>query len=215
LEFTDIWIFWIFAKMDTSVLYLLIPLILVVLVVIWALTTYNRLIRQRNRLKEGWSGIDVQLKRRRDLVPNLVATVKAYQEHERGLLEDVTRHRSAAAAATSVKDASGAESVLAGDLGRLLMLAEAYPELKSNEQFRELGSNLVKIEDELQYARRYYNGCARDQNNLVETFPNSLIASIFSFKTADFFEVESAAVRLSPDLGKLLHSATEDQEASE
>lgn len=186
--------------------YLIIPVVLATGVVIWALTTYNRLIRQRNRLKEGWSGIDVQLKRRHDLVPNLVATVKAYQEHERDLLEDVTRQRSEAAAANTVNAANGTENALAKGLGRLLMLAEAYPELKSNEQFKKLGSQLVTIENDLQYARRYYNGCARDQNNLVETFPNSLIASSFNFKTADFFEVTNAAVNLTPDLGKLLNS---------
>jgi LemA protein len=196
--------------MDTiPLVLLLIPVTLVGLAAIWVIFTYNRLIRQKNRLKEGWSGIDVQLKRRRDLVPNLVATVKAYQEHEKSLLEEVTRHRSEAAAAKTVGAASGAESALAEDLGRLLMLAEAYPDLKANEQFRELGRNLVKIEDELQFARRYYNGCARDQNNLVETFPNSLLASTFGFKSADFFEVESAAVRLSPDIGQLLNAKEE------
>ena len=189
--------------------YLSLPVLLIGVVVIWAVITYNRLIRQRNRLREGWSGIDVQLKRRRDLVPNLVECVKAYQGHERELLESVTRHRSEAAAAKSVSGASGAESALASDLGRVLMLAEAYPELKANEQFRELGANLVKIEDDLQYARRYYNGCARDQNNLVESFPNVLIASMFDFRTADFFEVENAAVNLPPDLGQLLGKTEE------
>lgn len=186
------------------------PVLLITAVVVWAVLIYNRLVRQRNQLREGWSGIDVQLKRRRDLIPNLVECVKAYRDHERGLLEDVARHRTEAAAADSVSGASGAESALATDLGRLLMLAEAYPELKANEQFRELGANLVKIEDDLQYARRYYNGCVRDLNNLVESFPHVLIASMFEFRTADFFEVESAAASLPPDLGQLL-GKTENQ----
>ncbi|MDF1815046.1 MAG: LemA family protein [Verrucomicrobiales bacterium] len=187
-----------------------IPLILVV---IWAMMTYNRLIRQRNQLREGWSGIDVQLKRRRDLVPNLVAAVKAYQQHERGLLEDVTRHRSEAAAASSISEAAGPEKALGSDLGRLLMLAEAYPELKADAQFRELGANLVQIENDLQFARRYYNGSVRDLNNLVETFPNALIASAGGFKTADYFELESVAERLPPDLGKLLKTSNAGGEA--
>ena len=190
----------------TARMKILLPILIVIPIAlaIWVMTIFNRLIRQRNRLREGWSGIDIQLKRRHDLVPNLVECVKSYQEHEKELLEAVTLHRSEAAAADSVGGTMGAENALTSDLNRLLMLAEAYPELKANEQFRELGANLVEIEDDLQYARRYYNGCVRDQNNLVETFPNSMIASSFGFKATEFFELESAAAALPPDLGKLL-----------
>ncbi|MDF1751945.1 MAG: LemA family protein [Verrucomicrobiales bacterium] len=195
-------------------LIVLIPLALIIVSTGWAVITFNRLVRGRNQLKEGWSGIDVQLKRRRDLVPNLVAVVKAYQKHEQELLENVTRHRSEAAAASTIDSTRSAEGQLSADLGRLLMLAESYPDLKADSQFRELGSNLVKIEDDLQYARRYYNGSVRDLNNLVESFPNNLIAAIGGFKTADYFELENAAAGLTPDLGKLLSSTTSESETA-
>jgi len=190
--------------------YFLIP---VLLIAVWVMAVFNRFIRQRNRLREGWSGIDVQLKRRHELVPNLVECVKAYREHETRLLEDVTRHRSEAMAASSVSDTTGAERALASDLGQILMLAEAYPDLKANQQFKNLGANLVEIEEDLQYARRYYNGCARDQNNLVESFPSMLIAKLFGFKTADFFELDSVAASLPPDLGSLLGKSEDKDEA--
>lgn len=170
----------------------------------WALATYNRLVRLRNRLREGWSGIEVQLKRRWELVPNLVRCVEAYQKHEREVLEQVTRHRAAATSASGIPETNGAETVLGRDLGRLILLAEDYPELKADTQFRELASTLVEIEDALQYARRYYNGCARDQNNLVETFPSLLMARAAGFGPADFFEVENVAERTAPSLRSIV-----------
>jgi len=171
---------------------------------LWFVLTYNRFVRQSNQLREAWSGIEVQLKRRHDLVPNLVKCVKAYQKHESELLEAVTKHRSLAQSATAAGEASGAEDVLGRDIGKILMLAEAYPELKADQQFRELGKELIEIEDDLQYARRYYNGTARDQNNLVESFPSNVIAGMFKFRLADFFEVGSVTERLAPDVAKHL-----------
>ena len=173
---------------------------------LWFVLTYNRLVRQSNQLREAWSGIEVQLKRRHDLVPNLVKCVKAYQKHESELLEAVTEHRSRATAAKAAGDASGAEDALGKDIGKILMLAEAYPELKADQQFRELGKELIEIEDDLQYSRRYYNGTARDQNNLVESFPSNLVANLFKFRLADFFEVSSVTERLAPDVAEHLKS---------
>ncbi|MEM7386251.1 MAG: LemA family protein [Verrucomicrobiota bacterium] len=163
---------------------------------------FNRFVRQRNRLREAWSGIEVQLKRRHDLIPNLVQCVKGYQQHEAELLETVTRHRSHAlespGSPVEATRASDLESALSRDLGQLMMLAEAYPDLKADEQFRNLGNQLIGIEDDLQHARRYYNGCVRDQNNLIESFPGNLLAGPFGFRSADFFEVEQATERLPP-----------------
>lgn len=177
---------------------------------LWLVFTYNKLVRQKNRLREAWSGIEVQLKRRHDLVPNLVTCVKAYSKHESELLTAVTEHRSAAqnaGAGGASADALGKENVLAQDLGRIIMLAEAYPELKADAQFRQLAKELIEIEDDLQYARRYYNGSVRDQNNLVESFPNVLIAGPLGFRGGDFFEVENAGERIAPDLAEQLKTA--------
>ncbi len=167
----------------------------------WAVWTYNRLVRLRNRLREGWSGIEVQLKRRWELVPNLVRVVDAYQKHERDTLEAVVRLRAEASSAKGVKESSGAETVLGRELGNLMLLAEAYPELKADENFRELAGNLVEIEDDLQFARRYYNGSVRDLNDLVEGFPSLLVARATGFSLGDFFEVENASERAAPSLG--------------
>lgn len=188
-----------------------IPLILILILaglalavpLVWVVATYNRLVRLRNRLREGWSGIEVQLKRRWELVPNLVRCVQAYQKHERKVLEEVTRHRAAATSVNGVRETNKAETELGRDLGRLILLAEAYPELKADARFRELAATLVEIEDDLQYARRYYNGCVRDQNNLVESFPGMLVARAGGFRSADFFEVENEAERTAPTLRAL------------
>ena len=169
--------------------------------------SFNKLVRGRNGLREAWSGIDVQLKRRRDLVPNLVETVKAYTAHETHLLTEITNHRPAATTARSPKETSDSESVLSQDFSRVFALAEAYPDIKADSAFRELGANLVEIEDHLQYARRYYNGSSRDLNNLIESFPTNLIAGLFGLKTADFFELANASESLAPDLKNTFTSA--------
>lgn len=190
--------------MDVSLLVLLlIPATLLVTALAWAVMSYNRLVRGRNRLREGWSAIEVQLKRRWELIPNLVRCVEAYRKHERTVLEEVTRHRAEASSARGIAEASGAETVLGRDIGRIMLLAEDYPDLKADSQFRDLATTLVEIEDALQYARRYYNGCARDQNNLVESFPSLLVARAGGFAKADFFEVENETERTAPSLRSL------------
>jgi len=172
----------------------------------WLAWAFNRLVKARIQMREGWSGIEVQLKRRHDLVPALVETVKGYSAHERDLLEGVVRERSAAQAAKGPGEARDAEQSLGRGLGRIVALAEAYPDLKADESFRGLMGKLVEIEDQLQYARRYYNGSARDLNNLIEGFPTNFVAKWFGFRPAAFFEVANASERIPPDLGKMLHS---------
>jgi len=167
---------------------------------VWAVRTYNRFIRLRNQLREGWSGIEVQLKRRHDLVPALVDCVRGFRDHERELLETVTRERGEASAATDAASASGPEQALGRDLGRLIAVAESYPELRSSGHFLKLMKDLVEIEENLQYARRYYNGTARDWNNLVEALPSNLVAGLAGFRATTFFEVAEATERLPPGI---------------
>ena len=165
---------------------------------------YNKLVKARNQMREGWSGIEVQLKRRHELVPALVECVKGYQSHEWELLEAVARERTEAQAAKGAGEVGGAEKILGRDLGKIVALAEAYPDLKADESFRRLMRDLVEVEDQIQYARRYYNGSVRDLNNAIESFPSNLVAGRFGFETADFFEVETASERLPPDLATAL-----------
>jgi LemA protein len=172
----------------------------VVAVGLYAILLYNRLVRQRNQVREGWSGIDVQLRRRTDLIPNLVEAVKGYAAHERGLFEQVTRSRTASIAADNVPGQEQAERTLEGALGRLLALAEAYPALKADENFRKLQDQLAEIEDQLQMARRYYNGSVRNLNISIQSFPAVLIARPLGFREEPFFELdadESTAPRVA------------------
>jgi LemA protein len=157
---------------------------------VYAIAIYNRLVRQRNLVREGWSGIDVQLKRRTELVPNLVDTVKAYASHERGLFEEVTARRASSIAAHEVAEQAAAERALRGALGRLLAVAEAYPELKANENFLALQEQLAEIEDQLQMARRYYNGTVRDLNIGIQSFPDTLVARPFGFAEEPYFDLD-------------------------
>src|SRR5437870_7459980 len=145
-------------------------------ILVYAIATFNRLVRQRNLVREGWSGIDVQLRRRTDLVPNLVETVKGYAAHERGLFEDVAKNRAQSIAADNVGGQAAAEKALQGSLARLFAVAEAYPELKANKNFLELQQQLAEIEDQLQMARRYYNGAVRNLNIGIESFPGVLLS---------------------------------------
>ncbi len=161
-------------------------------VVIAAIAIYNRLVRHRNLVREGWSGIDVQLRRRTDLIPNLVETVKAYAAHERSLFEDVTAKRAMSIAADNVSGQAAAERALTGSLGRLFAVAEDYPQLRADQNFRKLQEQLAEIEDQLQMARRYYNGTVRDFNISVHSFPNLLIAKPFGFHEAPFFETDES-----------------------
>ena len=168
----------------------------------WAIWIYNRLVKTRNQVNEAWAGIDVQLQRRYDLVPNLVTTVKGYMTHESGVLERVTRLRGNPE--MGLTERADEESGLSRSIGRLIALAEDYPDLKASEGFAQLHRNLVRVEEQLQFARRYYNGSVRDNNNLVEGFPSLVIAMSFGFTAAAFFEIELAGQRAAPeiDLGK-------------
>jgi LemA protein len=174
-------------------------LLVLALVVAWGAWTFNRFVRLRNQVAEAWAGIDVQLQRRYDLVPNLLATVKGYMKHESGVLERVTRLRSQPD--LDVEQRAGEESGLSRSIGRLFALAEDYPDLKASEGFMQLHRSLVEIEEHLQFARRYYNGSVRDNNNLVEGFPSLLVARLFGFRAAQFFEIELASQRAAPAVG--------------
>ena len=178
-----------------------IVLLILLIPLVWGIWAYNRFIRLRNQVNEAWAGIDVQLQRRYDLVPNLLAVVKGYMQHESGVLERVTRLRGQAGMDTNTR--SSEESGLSRSIGRLFAVAEDYPDLKASEGFMQLHESRVEIEEHLQFARRYYNGSVRDNNNLVEGFPTMLIARLFGFQSAAFFEIELASQRAAPqvDLG--------------
>src|SRR5215471_11566441 len=171
---------------------------ILVAIALYAVAVYNRLVRQRNMVREGWSGIDVQLKRRTDLVPNLVETVKAYAAHERGVFEEVAARRASSIAANSVQGQAAAEHALHGSLGRLFAVAEAYPELKANKNFLDLQQQLAQIEDQLQMARRYYNGTVRNLNIAIQSFPNNLMAGILGYRPEPFFELEDRGSAAAP-----------------
>ena len=175
---------------------------LVVLAALYAVTLYNGLVKNRQLVEEGWSGIDVQLKRRTDLIPNLMETVKGYMGHERETLEAVTNARAAATSAANgtPEQRAAAEGQLSSALGRLIATAEAYPDLKANTTFLEFQSALQTVEDEIQMARRYYNGSVRNMNVMVESVPSNFIAGPFGFKTAQYFELENEADRAVPSV---------------
>lgn len=165
------------------------------LLVLWFVVIYNRFIRGKNLVQEAWSGIDVQLKRRHDLIPNLIESVKGYMHYEQKVLENVVNLRSRSMSAEGVKEKAEVEGELSRALKSVFALAEAYPDLKANQSFLNLQSNLAGIEDQIQLARRYYNGAVRDFNILVESFPSVVVARIFGFQLAEFFEIESAVER--------------------
>ncbi len=177
---------------------LVIAALAATVLVLWVALTFNAFVRLRNRVREAWSGIDVQLKRRHDLVPNLVKVVQAYARHERETLEEITRVRGEAAGAERLPERERNENRLGRSLDRLIALVERYPDLKADGNFRQLQQDLVDVEEHLQYARRYYNGAVRDLNNRVEQFPANLLAPLFGFAAEPFFEVESAAERGAP-----------------
>jgi LemA protein len=169
-------------------------------IIIWIIFTYNLFVRDKNLIREAWSGIDVQLKRRHTLIPNLVASVKGYSQHEKGLLENITQKRIEAARMENIKDKAPAESDLSGMLKNLFAVVENYPDLKASENFLSLQNQLVEIEDHLQYARRYYNGAVRNYNIRVESFPSNILAGIFNFKKDNFFEITLATERATPEV---------------
>lgn len=170
--------------------------VIVLLPLLWLIGTYNGLVRLRQHVRESWSGIDTELKRRYDLIPNLVETVKGYAAHERQVLERVTQARQQAVASTgSAGQQAMDENLLVGALKHLFAVAENYPDLKASTNFLHLQQELVNTEDRIQAARRFYNANVRDMNTRVETVPSNIVASMFGFKKQEFFEVESASVR--------------------
>ncbi len=171
-----------------------ILLVIVIVIILWLIFAYNRLVKFRNRAKEALSDIDVQTKRRYDLIPNLMESVKGYMTHEREVFERVTEARANAINAGGAQKA-GAENILSGALKSLFAVAENYPELKANQNFLALQEELTDTEDKIQAARRFYNTNVRDMNTAIETFPTNIFAQVFGFSAMEFFETESAAER--------------------
>ena len=171
---------------------------IIVIVLFWIVLTYNGLVKLRNRAKEAWSDIDVQLKRRYNLIPNLVETVKGYAAHEKEVFQKVTEARARAMGATDPKEKGEAENVLSRTLKTLFAVSERYPDLKASQNFLELQRELRDTEDKVQASRRFYNGNVRDLNIKIESFPANLIASLFTFKKMEFFELEEATEREAP-----------------
>lgn len=167
----------------------------VLLIALWVVGAYNGLIRLRNQTDEAWSDIDVQLKRRFDLIPNLVETVKGYATHEREAFEKVTAARTAFMSAQGPKAAGDADNMLTGALKSLFAVAENYPDLKANQNFAQLQTDLTDTENKIQAARRFYNGNVRDLNTRIQSFPTNLIANMFKFVAREFFELEQEAAK--------------------
>jgi LemA protein len=178
------------------------PILIIVIILgiflVWLWVTYNSLVKSKLRTEEAWSDINVQLKRRYDLIPNLVNTVKGYAAHEKQVFEEVTAARTAAINAGSVAEKAQTENQLQGALKSLFAVAEAYPELKANENFQQLQGELVDTEDKIQASRRFYNGQARDYNIKLHLFPTSLFATMLGFQPRDFFETEDQAAAEKP-----------------
>ena len=172
----------------------------IALLVIFLIVTYNKLVRLRNRVEAGWSQIDVQLKRRHDLIPNLVETVKGYAAHERETLEAVVKARQQAVAAQGVENQAQAENMLTATLRQLFAVAEAYPELKANENFLALQEELQGTESRIAFARQFYNEQVLAYDNALETFPSNLVAGMFNFEPREYFEVEDETERAVPQV---------------
>jgi LemA protein len=177
-----------------------VVLAIVVILVLFLVLTYNRLITLRQRVKEAFSDIDVQLKRRHDLIPNLVETVKGYAAHERGVFDEVTQARAGAiaAGAQGPQQRAAAEDMLTGALRSLFAVAEAYPQLQAVQEFKDLSENLRDTEDKIQFARRFYNSQVRDYNTALQTFPTVLLAGAMGFTSSEYFEVEAPSDREVP-----------------
>lgn len=171
-------------------------------IIFYGINIYNALVKATQMVKEAWSGIDVQLKRRSDLIPNIVESIKGYAGHEKDTLREVTEMRTRVQAVPEgdIAGRAVAEGLLGQALGKLMAVAEAYPDLKANENFLQLQQTLDKIEGEVQMSRRYYNGAARDLNVRVESFPSNFVANYFKFQTAEFFEIEDAGDRSVPEV---------------
>ncbi len=180
------------------ILYIILAILFII--ALWFVITYNRLIILINRAKEAWSDIDVQLKRRYNLIPNLIETVKGYATHEKEVFEKVTEARTKAMGAQTAKEKEEAENMLSNTLKSLFAVAENYPDLKASQNFLELQRELRDTEDKIQAARRFYNSNVRDLNIKIETFPSNIIASLFAFKKMDLFEIEEAKEKEVPQV---------------
>lgn len=179
---------------------IIIIIVVILLVLAWAWATYNSLITKRNRTKEAWSDIDVQLQRRHNLIPNLVSTVKGYATHEKEVFDTVTEARTRAMQAKSVQEESKAEQDLSKGILNLFAIAENYPELKASENFKALQADLTDAEDKIQAARRFYNGTVQEYNTGLQTFPQNIFANIFSFTPAEFFQIENEEAKGTPEV---------------
>ncbi len=177
---------------------ILIIVVILVLLIIFVIGIYNALIRLRNQVDNSWSQIDVQLKRRHDLIPNLVETAKGYMQHERQTFEEITKARSQAMGAKSVSEAAKAEGALGGALSRFMLVVENYPDLKANQNFLAVQEELTSTENKISFARQSYNDQVLFFNNKIQMFPSNVVAGMFSFGKRDFFEIESAAEREVP-----------------
>jgi LemA protein len=179
---------------------LTLPGIVAAALAVWAVVLYNLLVRDRARVAAAWSDVDVQLKRRHDLIPKLVEVVKQHAGYERGVLERIAALRSSALAARTPAERAGPEGALGEGAHRLVALAEQYPALKASASFLDLQRNLSEVEDQIQYARRYYNGAVNNLNTRVDSFPDLLLARLFGFQRAEYFELASAADGLPPEV---------------
>ena len=171
-----------------------------VIALLYGVSIYNRLVKLRNLVQEAWSSIDVMLKKRHDLIPNLVETVKGYATHERETLENVTKARNLAVSADSVEGKEVAEKNLNQAMVNLFAVAEQYPDLKANTNFQQLQAELSSIENDIEKSRRYYNGTVRENNTLVESFPSNIVANMYKFEKSKFFELENIADREVPSV---------------
>ena len=179
---------------------LLIALVIVVAIVAFIISIYNALVRLKNQVKNAWSQIDVQLKRRHDLIPNLVETAKGYMEHERGTFEAITEARAKAMGASNVADASAAEGALSGALSNFMLVVENYPDLKANANFLSLQEELTSTENKIAFARQGYNDQVLFFNNKIQMFPSNIVAGMFGYKQQDFFEIENEEERKVPEV---------------
>ncbi len=186
------------SKMTIILTFMLVVIGGAAILILAGIIIYNKLVSLRNTVKSSWSDIDVNLKKRYDLVPNLVETVKGYAKHEKTVFEKVTEMRTTAMQASSPGEKAAAENMMKDALKSLFAVAEAYPDLKANSNFMQLQSQLKEIEDNIEYARRYYNAVVRDYNTLIESFPSNIIAGQFRFEQAEFFELESPSEEKKP-----------------
>lgn len=178
----------------------IILIVVAVVIVIWLVGGYNALVKLRVRVDEAWSDIDVQLKRRYNLIPNLVETVKGYAKHEKGVFEEVTKARNMAMKAESPAAQAEADNMLTGALKSLFAVAENYPDLKANQNFLDLQQKLAEVEEHVQASRRFYNGNVRDYNTKIQVFPMNIVAGIFRFTKREFFEVENEEEKKAPQV---------------